>query len=67
MDTNTTLLIALENLQVIKMQRTSDIAAFFSECEGHRKKRSVWIKPESKSGLPVVFLGDLFLRRHDGE
>jgi len=42
---------ALEKMLIIKMQRASAIAAaaVFSECEGERKKRYVWIKPELQS------------------
>jgi len=47
------------------MQRISAIAVVtvLRECEVHRKKRSVWIKPELKSGLVIPFLTVCFFGR----
>jgi len=55
-DINTKLLISLETLRINKMPLTSvfAVSTILSECGGNRKKRNVWIKPESASD--VVFL-----------
>jgi len=52
-----------------KMQRISAIAVatVLRMCEGQRKKRSVWIKPELKSGLVFPFFDSMFLWKNDGE
>ena len=70
-DINTKVLFTLEELRMLKMQRTSVIAVatVLSKCECHRNQRSVQIKPGSKYVLVFCFVlfDNLFLWKHDVE
>jgi len=39
------------------------VAAVFGGCEGHGQNRSVWMKPELKSGLVFIVLTFCVFRR----